>query len=630
MGGRRLTAILAADIAGYSALMGANEVDTLAALKGHQSAIFPLIGVYDGRIIDTAGDGILAEFASVYNAVKCAIAIQEIMTERNASVAPDRRMQFRIGINQGDVLFDENSRIFGDGINVAARLELICEPGSICISRKVYEEVKHRFEIHYSDIGEQTLKNIAEPVHAYLIKVSGTASSAAPATDPRPLAAPRSVLPRLAAIAAAAVALVTAVAAVLWSQGWHFGSTTLEERLAGVLAAAVPQRAVDKRRSDLEAYLAGRHHRAFAVAPKAHGVWRTHGWGSRLEAEEKVLERCQMHYDEACGLVAADNDVVSNAIAANLAVRSADRVRFSGTFTPDRLPGVAQSVRDRADVVGYVAARGPKASALHPLGVLRIVQSAVSQREAEAVALRGCNEEATQLQAGSGPCYLYAVDNRVVLPLRSTVPLTPEARTGSTTSLRDELTEIITRLAPLYTYRDEQVRLYLASAAHKALAVAPPGASWRVAGQESAFIAQERVLEACQVRHGKPCALVAVNDTLVDSVGQPRGLPRPMPRVSYAGIFDPAQVPAVAQATRERADIVGYRAAPGPKAVAIHPWGRLFVVTGAASQRIAEEMALAACNKDPDRDAKDGSCLLYAADNTVILPRRAIVPTASP
>ena len=197
MGGRRLTAILAADIAGYSALMGANEVDTLAALKGHQSAIFPLIGVYDGRIIDTAGDGILAEFASVYNAVKCAIAIQEIMTERNASVAPDRRMQFRIGINQGDVLFDENSRIFGDGINVAARLELICEPGSICISRKVYEEVKHRFEIHYRDIGEQTLKNIAEPVHAYLIKVSGTASSAAPATDPRPLAAPRSVLPRL-------------------------------------------------------------------------------------------------------------------------------------------------------------------------------------------------------------------------------------------------------------------------------------------------------------------------------------------------------------------------------------------------------------------------------------------------
>ena len=155
MGGRRLTAILAADIAGYSALMGASDVDTLADLKGHQSAVLPLIAGYNGRIIDTAGDGILAEFPSVFNAVKCAIAIQEVMSERNASVAPERRMQFRIGINQGDVLFDEE-RIYGDGINIAARLEGICEPGGICISGKVYEEIKGRFEIHYEDIGDQT------------------------------------------------------------------------------------------------------------------------------------------------------------------------------------------------------------------------------------------------------------------------------------------------------------------------------------------------------------------------------------------------------------------------------------------------------------------------------------------
>ena len=115
MGGRRLTAILAADIAGYSAVMGENEADTVAALKGHQSIILPMIAGFGGRVIDTAGDGILAEFGSVLNAVKCAIAVQETMLERNASVAPDRRMQFRIGINQWDVLFD-NKRIFGDGI----------------------------------------------------------------------------------------------------------------------------------------------------------------------------------------------------------------------------------------------------------------------------------------------------------------------------------------------------------------------------------------------------------------------------------------------------------------------------------------------------------------------------------
>ena len=138
MGGRRLTAILAADIAGYSALMGENEADTVAALKGHQSIILPMIAGFDGRVIDTAGDGILAEFGSVLNAVKCAIAVQQTMLERNASVVPNRRMQFRIGINQGDVLFDDD-RIFGYGINVAARLEGLCVPGRICISGKVYE-----------------------------------------------------------------------------------------------------------------------------------------------------------------------------------------------------------------------------------------------------------------------------------------------------------------------------------------------------------------------------------------------------------------------------------------------------------------------------------------------------------
>jgi class 3 adenylate cyclase len=184
MGGRRLTAILAADIAGYSVLMGENETDTVAALKGHQSVILPMIVGFGGRVIDTAGDGILAEFASVLNAVKCAIAVQETMLERNASVAPDRRMQFRIGINQGDVLFDDE-RIFGDGINVAARLEGLCDPGGICISGKVYEEIKNRFQIRYTDAGLQNLKNIAEPVRVYQISVSETHTAPGNAEQPR-------------------------------------------------------------------------------------------------------------------------------------------------------------------------------------------------------------------------------------------------------------------------------------------------------------------------------------------------------------------------------------------------------------------------------------------------------------
>jgi class 3 adenylate cyclase/tetratricopeptide (TPR) repeat protein len=172
MSGRRLTAILAADIAGYSALMSANEVDTVTALKGHQSVILPMVASFGGRVVDVAGDGVLAEFPSVLNAVKCAASIQEVMLERNTPVPPERRMRFRIGINQGDVLYDEH-RIFGDGVNIAARLEGVCDPGGICISGKVYDEIKDRFDAPYDDIGEQYLKNIPSPVRAYKINFGG-------------------------------------------------------------------------------------------------------------------------------------------------------------------------------------------------------------------------------------------------------------------------------------------------------------------------------------------------------------------------------------------------------------------------------------------------------------------------
>ncbi len=170
---RRLVAILAADIAGYSALMGADEARTVRDLKGHQAAVLPMVVEFGGRIIDTAGDGILAEFPSVVNAVECAVAIQSKMAERNVGAEPERCMEFRIGVNIGDVVYDE-ARIYGDGINVAARLEAIAEPGGICISSKVYEEVSGRIDLAYQDIGEQQLKNIARPVRVYRVQLSKT------------------------------------------------------------------------------------------------------------------------------------------------------------------------------------------------------------------------------------------------------------------------------------------------------------------------------------------------------------------------------------------------------------------------------------------------------------------------
>jgi class 3 adenylate cyclase len=167
---RRLAAILAADVAGYSALMGADEARTVRDLKGHQAVVLPMINEFGGRIIDTAGDGILAEFASVMNALECAVAIQKMMAERNAAVEPARRMQFRIGVNIGDVIYDD-ARIYGDGVNVAARLEGLAGPGEIYISGTVFDQVKGKLDLALDDLGSQQVKNIAEPVRVCRVRL---------------------------------------------------------------------------------------------------------------------------------------------------------------------------------------------------------------------------------------------------------------------------------------------------------------------------------------------------------------------------------------------------------------------------------------------------------------------------
>src|SRR5262245_61793288 len=165
---RRLAAILAADIAGYSALIGVNEARTVRDLKDHLAVVLPMVCAHGGRVIDTAGDGILAEFGSVVNAVECAVGMQKAMTTRNAQVEDGRQMQFRIGINIGDVIYDE-TRLYGDGVNVAARLEAAAEPGGICISGAAYEQVRNKLALEVGDLGLQSLKNIAEPVRIYRV-----------------------------------------------------------------------------------------------------------------------------------------------------------------------------------------------------------------------------------------------------------------------------------------------------------------------------------------------------------------------------------------------------------------------------------------------------------------------------
>jgi TolB-like protein len=183
---RRLAAILAADVAGYSRLTGLDEEGTHAQLQDHlRSLVDPKIAEHRGRIVKNTGDGLLAEFSSVVDAVRCALDVQRGMAERNAEVSQEKRIEFRIGINVGDVMIDRGD-IFGDGVNVAARLEAVAEPGGICVSGRVQEDARGKLEIAFEDIGDQQLKNIDRPVRVYRVRPSGAAPSSHSAMRPLP------------------------------------------------------------------------------------------------------------------------------------------------------------------------------------------------------------------------------------------------------------------------------------------------------------------------------------------------------------------------------------------------------------------------------------------------------------
>ncbi|HEX4112756.1 MAG TPA: type VI secretion system contractile sheath large subunit [Stellaceae bacterium] len=177
---RKLAAILAADVVGYSRLMGSDELGTVRALRDHRGAIDPVIARHGGRIVKTTGDGLLIEFPSIVGAIECGVAIQDAMATRNQGIAEERRMVFRIGINLGDVLV-EGDDILGDGVNIAARLEGIAEPGGICVSGSAFEHVHGKIAAAFEDIGEQSLKNIARPIRVYRVKPPPSAEETPPA-----------------------------------------------------------------------------------------------------------------------------------------------------------------------------------------------------------------------------------------------------------------------------------------------------------------------------------------------------------------------------------------------------------------------------------------------------------------
>jgi class 3 adenylate cyclase len=187
---RKIAAILAADVVGYSKLVAEDEEETLRRLASYRSVFDDFIARGSGRVFNTAGDAILAEFPSAVEAVRCAIDVQESLRTRNLAYPPSRQMYFRIGITIGDVV-ERDGDLLGDGVNIAARLEGLAKPGGLCVSRTVYEQVSNKMSVQFADIGEQQVKNIPSPVHAYTLTLGSDAGGApAPAAPTRKLTAP--------------------------------------------------------------------------------------------------------------------------------------------------------------------------------------------------------------------------------------------------------------------------------------------------------------------------------------------------------------------------------------------------------------------------------------------------------
>ncbi len=207
---RKLTAILSADAEGYSRLMGDDEEATVRTLTTYREVMTTLIQQHNGRVIDSPGDNLLAEFVSVVDAVQCAVSVQKEINARNTELPENRKMQFRIGINLGDVI-QEEERIYGDGVNIAARLEGLAEPGGICISKTAFDHIESKLPYGYDFLGDQTVKNIAKPVGAYRVLMDPRVTVSGKPVDEKP-----KVTRRMPILVGAAAVLMLAVAIGIW------------------------------------------------------------------------------------------------------------------------------------------------------------------------------------------------------------------------------------------------------------------------------------------------------------------------------------------------------------------------------------------------------------------------------
>jgi class 3 adenylate cyclase len=345
---RRLSCILAADAVGYSQQMEADEESTIRVLAAHRAVIDGIITFHGGRIISTAGDSVLAEFSSAVEAVRCAVEIQEALKTRNDALPEKSQMQFRVGVNLGDVVV-KNDDLLGDGVNVAARLETIAEPGGICISSSVYDQITGKLDLGFQDIGEQALKNISRPIRVYRVSGAGKPQRSAP-----PVQAARAHTSVPWAIAGLSVVAVAGLAA--WQLGWlSFAASGRSAAGAAAPAAASspPQRAsTDAAAAD-----------AAAVKEQAQAELAR----ARSEAEAARAARAQ-----------ADAEAAANRVRAQ-ALSDAARIRADAEAAAARTRSdAAAATRDAPAQVVPAATPAPRMAASAPADTAVVATASIA------------------------------------------------------------------------------------------------------------------------------------------------------------------------------------------------------------------------------------------------------------
>ena len=452
---RKIAAIFAADIAGYSRLVAEDEEETLRRLAAYRAVVDDFITKAGGRIFNTAGDAVLAEFPSAVEAVRCAIDIQESLRTRNMAYPASRQMSFRIGITIGDVV-ERDGDLLGDGVNIAARLQGLAEVGGICVSRAVHEQVVNKLSVQFADIGAQEVKNIPNPVHAYLVTMRRPDGSYAPPQVKKP-AAKAALAPNWMWPLAVTVVCVAAIGV-----GGYLYLTKLE------MANRPKEAPADKQVAATPASSATMPHTVTSIAAGTPAL--TTAAPSPQAAGEKIAPA-------------------------------------SVPFIPER------ARRDLAS--DYARASGFKAFALNTSGMVGSSASQPSEDVARVAALDQCSRRAEAAQSPR-KCEVYAVGDTVVYPHGPPpMPPGPWVRRDAATER-----PFVAKDMPLVRdqSRERLEKSYLSARKSKSIALAPGGQFFFYPGSDSIEESTRRTLESCGAVAGVPCMIVVVNDVFVVTV----------------------------------------------------------------------------------------------------------------